>query len=160
VAIGNGFHRLRREVVAANAFRWLEPNGHIALLWSAGLWMGDLDWQRALSALLEAWKSKLGVEARGPAGWDNARRHRPDMALLRAAGFEPVDSERFPTAHDWTVDALIGFVYSTSFLPRAVLGDQADAFARDVRHEMGRLATDNFLRETIDFNFELARRPP
>jgi SAM-dependent methyltransferase len=159
VAIGNAFHRLRREAVAANAFRWLGPNGHIALLWSTGPWMGDLDWQRALSALLEAWKSKLGVEARVPAGWDNARRHRPDMAVLRAAGFEPVDSERFPTAHDWTVDALIGFVYSTSFLPRAVLGDQADAFERDVRHEIGRLATDNVLRETIDFAFELARRP-
>ena len=159
VAIGNAFHRLRRDVVAANAFRWLEPNGHIALLWSAGLWMGDLDWQRALAALLEAWKSKLGVEARVPAGWDNARRHRPDMAVLRAAGFEPVGSERFPTAHDWTVDALIGFVYSTSFLPRTVLGDQAYGFERDVHDEVGRLATDNVLRETIDFSLELARRP-
>jgi hypothetical protein len=121
--------------------------------------MGDLDWQRALSALLEAWKSKLGVGDRVPAGWNNARRHRPDMAVLQAAGFEPVGSERFPTAHDWTADALIGFVYSTSFLPRAVLGDQADAFERDVRHEIGGLATDNVLRETIDFNFEVARRP-
>jgi hypothetical protein len=81
------------------------------------------------------------------------------MAVLQAAGFEPVGSERFPTAHDWTPDALIGFVYSTSFLPRAVLGDQADAFERDVRHEIGGLATDDVLQETIDFNFELARRP-
>jgi SAM-dependent methyltransferase len=159
VAIGNAFHRLRREAVAANAFRWLEPSGHIALLWSAGPWTGDLDWQRALSALLEAWKSKLGVAARIPAGWDDARRHQPDMAVLRAAGFEPVDSARFPTPHDWTVDALIGFVYSTSFLPRAVVGGQADAFERDVRHEIGGLASDNVLRETIDFKLELARRP-
>src|SRR5262249_42575405 len=36
VTIGNAFHRLRRDAVAADAFRWLEPGGFIALLWSTG----------------------------------------------------------------------------------------------------------------------------
>ena len=32
-AIGNAFHRVRRNAVAANVHRWSLPNGHIALLW-------------------------------------------------------------------------------------------------------------------------------
>jgi ubiquinone/menaquinone biosynthesis C-methylase UbiE len=159
VTIGNAFHRLHREAVASSAVRWLEPNGHLALLWSTGPWAGDADWQTALSLLLERWRTKLRVQARVPTGWDQARDRLPDMAVLTAAGFVPVSSERFPTVHEWTVEALIGFVYSTSFLPRLVLGNQADAFERDLRREVGELGTDNVLRETIDFAFELARRP-
>jgi SAM-dependent methyltransferase len=160
VTIGNAFHRLRREAVAADALRWLEPKRHIALLWSTGPWTGVENWQQALSLVLESWKTRLGAHARVPAGWDDARQHRPDAAVLRAAGFEQVHAERFPAVHEWTVDGLIGFVYSTSFLPKAVVGNQAGAFERDVRRELSTLPIDNPLRETIDFAFELARRPP
>lgn len=76
-----------------------------------------------------------------------------------AAGFEPVSSSRFRTPYDWTTDALIGFVYSTSFLPKQVLGDLARAFERDLRRELTNLTGANNLRETIDFAYELARRP-
>lgn len=159
VTIGNAFHRLDREAIAANALRWLEPNRHIALLWSTGPWTGDADWQRALSLVIERWKTRLGVHARAPTGWDQARQLRPDVAVLTVAGFEPLGSQRFPTEHEWTVDALIGFVYSTSFLPRAVVANQAFAFERDVRREVGELATGGVVRQTIDFALELARHP-
>jgi len=156
VAIGNAFHRLRRDAVAGSAFRWLQPGGSVALLWSTGPWTGDADWQVAMAALLERWRIKMGAQARIPAGWDRPRRQRPDADVLTSAGFRDVHSARFPTVHDWTTDELIGLVYSTSFLPRTVLGDQAAAFERDVRHELG---DRDVLRETIDFAYEAARRP-
>ncbi len=159
VAIGNAFHRLRREAVAAGAFRWLQPNRCIALLWGIGPWTGEAAWQRAMACVLSSWKTKLGAEARVPAGWEEGRRMQPDAVVLRAAGFDVVHSSRFPTAHDWSVEALIGFVYSTSFLPRVVLGDRAEMFERDLRRELGTFEARNELRETIDFACELARRP-
>jgi SAM-dependent methyltransferase len=36
VTIGNAFHRLPRDVVAAKIRRWLGPGGHLALLWGNG----------------------------------------------------------------------------------------------------------------------------
>ena len=72
VAIGNAFHRLRREAVAANSFRWLEPNRWIALLWSTAPWTGDAGWQVAMAAVVERWKTRLGAQARVPAGWGGA----------------------------------------------------------------------------------------
>ena len=159
VAVGNAFHRLRREAIATNAFRWLRPDGWISLLWSTGPWVGERDWQRALSDLLARWKTKVGAQDRVPVGWDEARRERPDLAVLTAAGFEPVRSARFHKNHQWTTETLIGFVYSTSLLPRAVLGDHAHAFEIDVRRELDQFARRDALSDSIDFAYELARRP-
>ena len=159
VTIGNAFHRLRRDTVAANAFRWLAPHRCIALVWSTGPWTGEAPWQRALASVLSSWKHKLGVEARVPVGWETARRRRPDAEALRSAGFEMIRSSRFPTPHTWSVEALIGLVYSTSFLPRVVLGDRAEMFERDLRRELGSFAARSELSETIDFAYELASRP-
>ena len=159
VVIGNAFHRPRREVVAANAHRWLKPNGHVALVWSTGPWAGDADWQRAMSGVLEGWRTKVGAHALVPAGWDQVRRERPDMHVLTAAGFHAVRSARFLSDHEWTAEELIGFVYSTSALPKAVLGTHAQTFESELRSELGSYAIGNKLRETIDFAYEIARRP-
>ena len=159
VAIGNAFHRLRRDAVAARAFRWLQPNRCIALLWGTVPWTGEAAWQQAMAGVLSSWKTKLGADARVPVGWEEARRKRPDVVVMRAAGFDLVRSSRFPTAHGWSVEELIGLVYSTSFLPRVVLGDRAELFERDLRRELGGFEARNELNETIDFAYELARRP-
>jgi ubiquinone/menaquinone biosynthesis C-methylase UbiE len=159
VAIGNAFHRLRREAVAANARRWLQPNGYVALVWSTSPWAGEAAWQRAMSEVLERWRTKIGVQARVPASWDQVRRERPDVDVLTAAGFQPVGTERFLTNHDWTAEELIGFVYSTSALPKTVLGTHAEAFESDLRNELGRYAIGDKFQETIDAAYEIARRP-
>jgi hypothetical protein len=111
-----------------------------------------------MSDVLEGWKTKIAAHVRVPAGWDQVRRERPDMDVLTAAGFQAVRSARFLTDHEWTADELIGFVYSTSALPKAVLGTHAQAFESDLRSELGSYAIGNKLRETIDFAYEIARR--
>ncbi len=159
VAIGNAFHRLGRDAVAQQALRWLEPGRYIALLWANGPWAGNADWQRALAAVRARWEIRVGAQSRVPAGWNRVRLERPDTEVLTAHGFESVCSCGFPTVHEWTVDTLIGIGYSTSVLPRAVLGDQAPAFEDDVRSTLGDYTADGTLEETVDFAYELARRP-
>ena len=112
-----------------------------------------------MSGVLEGWRTKVGAQARVPAGWDQVRRERPDMHVLTAAGFHAVRSARFLSDHEWTAEELIGFVYSTSALPKAVLGTHAQTFESELRSELGSYAIGNKLRETIDFAYEIARRP-
>jgi SAM-dependent methyltransferase len=159
MAVANAFHRLMRDAVAAKALEWLQPNRHLALLWATSAWAGKAAWQRALACVLSSWRTRFGADARVPIDSDWARHTRPDEAVLRAAGFDPLRSSRFPTAHKWSIEALIGFVYSTSFLPRVVVGYHAEAFETDIRRELGRFEPGNELSETIDFAYELARRP-
>jgi ubiquinone/menaquinone biosynthesis C-methylase UbiE len=72
--IGNAFHRLDRDLVAARLLRWLQPGGSVALCWADTPQLGDREWQRALAALLNRWKTALGATDRVPANWAKPRR--------------------------------------------------------------------------------------
>jgi ubiquinone/menaquinone biosynthesis C-methylase UbiE len=159
VAIGNAFHRLRREIVARNARRWLRPGRYLALLWSETPWIGEASWQQAMSATLDRWMTKMNAHTRIPPGWEQVRAERPDRDVLQEAGFQVVGSYEFPMVHRWTPEALAGLVQSTSFLPSEVLGDLADDFEEDLRRELASCGPAGQLSQTIRFAYELARRP-
>lgn len=158
VTIGNAFHRLHRDGVAGNIFRWLDPGGHVALLWSDTPWQGDAEWQTAFSKVLDRWEAARG-SGRVPAGWEEPRRRRPDHVVLADAGFKSLGTSRFLHRHRWTVDELIGFAYSTSFLPREVLGESAPDFEADVRSALDRFRMGAGFHQIIDFVYELYLRP-
>jgi SAM-dependent methyltransferase len=157
--IGNAFHRLNRDLTASRILDWLQPGGHLALCWTSQTWGGEQSWQRALAAFLDRWKAALGAEDRIPAGWAEARSRRPDSAVLADAGFELAGSSEFATEHRWTVPELAGFIRSTSFLPAAVIGDQAAAFDADLAASLGPRNEDGTFTETVSFVCELARKP-
>ena len=159
VGIGNAFQRLRRETVARNARRWLRPGRYLALLWSESPWHGEASWQQGMSATLDRWMTRMNAHDRVPLGWEQVRAERPDREVLQEAGFQVVGSYQFPIAYQWTPDALIGLVYSTSFLPREVLADLADDFEEDLRRELASSAPTGQLSQTIGFAYELARCP-
>jgi SAM-dependent methyltransferase len=158
-AIGNAFHRLDRDLVAARLMHWLRPGGCVALCWSNGPFQGDRPWQRALAETLDRWGSELGVEDRVPANWDEPRRRRPDHQVLTDAGFTAPEHQEFAVEHQWSLPELAGFIRSTSFLPVAVLGDQGAAFDADLAATLGPFAEDGVFRETTSFAYDLARKP-
>jgi ubiquinone/menaquinone biosynthesis C-methylase UbiE len=159
VVIGNAFHRLDRDLVAARVLEWLKPGGHVALCWSSQPWTGEAEWQRALSAALEQWRTALGALDRIPANWDAPRKLRPDAQVLAEAGFEAAESHQFAIEHRWTLAELGGLVRSTSFLSAVVLGDQGDAFDADLAAKVGPYTSDGQLPDIVSFEYELARRP-
>ena len=159
VVIGNAFHRLDRDLVAGRILRWLKPGGWLALSWSDGPWTGEEDWQQALAATLDKWKAALGAESRVPAGWDLPQKRRPDLQLLADAGFEVAGRHEFDIEHRWSLPELAGFVRSTSFLPPAVLGDQAAAFDADLAVMLGPYANGGAFAQTMNFMYDLARKP-
>jgi SAM-dependent methyltransferase len=159
VAIGNAFHRLRRETVAAHAFRWLRPDRFLALVWGGSPWEGEEPWQRALSATVRRWRARAGAGDRIPPGWEQDRRERPDLPILQQAGFDVVGDYQFHVAHEWTPDTLVGFVFSTGGLSRVALGDLAPRFEEDLRGELLACRPDGRFPQLIGFGYQLARRP-
>jgi SAM-dependent methyltransferase len=159
VAIGNAFHRMPRETVAARVFRWLRPNQFLALLWGGSPWEGQASWQRAMSATMDRWMTRTQAHGRIPPKYDEARKQRPDPAILRDSGFQLAGSYRFPVAWEWTPETLIGFTYSTSVLSRAALGSLASDFEEDLRQQVYSCEPSGVLPQAIEFAYELARRP-
>jgi ubiquinone/menaquinone biosynthesis C-methylase UbiE len=157
--IGNAFHRLNRDLAASRILGWLQPGGHLALCWTSQPWDGEQSWQRALAAVLDRWKAALSAGDRIPAGWAEARSRRPDSKVLSDAGFELAGNVEFAIEHRWAVPELAGLIRSTSFLPAAVLGDQAAAFDADLAASLGPEHEHGALTQTISFVCELARKP-
>jgi SAM-dependent methyltransferase len=159
VVIGNAFHRLDRDLVAGRILGWLKTGGYLALCWSSSPWVGEEDWQRSLAAILDSWRTALGAERRIPAGWDLARRRRPDRQVLSDAGFEVSARQDFAIEHRWSLRELAGHIRSTSFLPAAMLGDQAAAFDADLTARLGPHSDRGVFTEIVRFAYELARKP-
>lgn len=131
IVIGNAFHRLPRERVAALAKSWLRPGGALALCWSDSPWAGAEPWQEEFRAVIASWRSRLGE--RLPAGWDAGPSHE---AVLTAAGFPPPSRFTVVVPHRWTALSLAGFVYSTSFLPRSLFGDRTAEFESELAERL------------------------
>ncbi len=159
ITIGNAFHRLRRHDVARNAFRWLTDGGCLALVWGELPSQGQATWQRALLHVIESWARRMKASDRVPTGWDTAIEKDPHQAVLESAGFETIGRFEFAEPRSWTVQDLIGLVYSTSLLPRHVLGDRAPEFEADVSAELLRVEPSGQFHADLSFAYDLARRP-
>ena len=131
VVIGNAFHRLDRAAVARRVRRALTNNGVFALVWGQSPMVGDAPWQRAARELIDRWRDRLNVGDRVPANWREAEVLDPNPAVLDRAGFAGLEREEFGSASTWTAEALLGFVFSTSYLSRAALGTHRAAFEAD-----------------------------
>jgi SAM-dependent methyltransferase len=160
VVIGNAFHRLPRDLVAARAHDWLRPGGWIALCWTSGTQAGETDWQRAFAGVLGRWQRILGATDRVPQGWADARRRDPDRDVLARAGFTPAGTREFTAVHRWSISELAGFARSLSVLPAAGLARRGAEFDADLQAALARYTADGRLTETVSHACELARKPP
>jgi ubiquinone/menaquinone biosynthesis C-methylase UbiE len=158
VAIGNAFHRLQRRRIAQSAIQWLEPGGHLALLWCNSPWNGPYEWQAALSEAVHRWTREAGTTERVPANLEQSFADDPHTSVLASAGFTIVGEFDFATPHEWTVEHLTGFMYSTSVLSQAALGSNVQAFARDLRTRLLDVEPEGVFREEIDFSYTLASK--
>jgi SAM-dependent methyltransferase len=159
VAIGNAFHRLDRDAVAKRIVPHLTELGCVALLWGGSPLHGDLGWQRALQATLDRWTDALRARDRIPVGWDSAIDRDPHEHVLRRAGLVWEGTFEHSVPRRWTIESLIGFVYSSSFLNRVVLANRAEEFERDLGRELLGGQPDGLFDQTLTFAYDLARRP-
>src|SRR5204863_796573 len=70
ITVGNAFHRLDRRRVAARAFDWLAPGGHLAVLWSDTPWAGAAHWQRVMGEVVRHWMDAADTASRVPSNLD------------------------------------------------------------------------------------------
>lgn len=159
ITVGNAFHRLRRAEVASRMRSWLVPGGCVALMWGDMPWVGDLGWQKALMQLFVDWVNRMGVKDRVPVGFEEAMEQLPHDEILRRAGFDYTGRFEFSVEHEWSVDELTGFMFSTSLLNRAVLGDRAGEFAADMAARLRAVEPVGVLRGPTGYAYELAFAP-
>ena len=80
--------------------------------------------------------------------------------VLRATGFVEVASYPFVVPHDWTIDTIIGNLYSTSFCSKRVLGANAAAFETALQAALLAHDPSGTYHEQMRFGYTIGRKPP
>lgn len=140
ITAGRAFHRLSKAVIADCALRWLRPGGYFVDLGiDSGVISGhDEEWQRVAHAVFEDWTRPARDQEDQPP--QNAVPASASMVttieVLQAAGFTELEELRVWTPFTWTPEELTGYYFSLSVSSRALLGDRADDFARDLTDKL------------------------
>lgn len=156
ITVGNAFQRFRRHTAAARMRSWLVAGGAVALLWSDMPWVGDLPWQRELFDVFVEWTDRAAATDRVPAGFEQSMSGEPHEQVLRRAGFDYAGKFEFSSEQVWTVETLVGFMYSTSLLNRAVLGQQSSEFEADLQTRMTDVEPTGRFVQALSSAYELA----
>jgi len=157
IAIGTAFHRLDRPTVAQKMSELVARSGAVTLLWSPVPSDGEARWQQELGRIIIDWLDRSGSGDRMPSGWQEALAATPDREVLEQAGFTYSGRFEFTRDETWMVDSLIGFMYSTSILSRAALGDSIAMFEAELARRMNRHSSDGTFRHEAICAYELAR---
>jgi SAM-dependent methyltransferase len=147
ITVGAAFHWMDRQLVLDKARADLRDGGAFAVAGSNSPWTGKEPWQKLIVSVLE---DVIGPGRRAGRGVFR-RPAEPHEVVMAAHGFSDVTQHDFLTPHTWTLGGILGYLRSTSFASRAVLGDRADEFERSLSRELLTLSPVGTYREVLPF---------
>ncbi len=145
ITIGEAFHRMDQDLVAKNALKWLKPGGYLVLMGCSNIWNGKEPWQLMAREIINKWAKK------------GKFKQVPYTLVLEKAGFTDVKTFQFYFKHTWSLDELVGYLYSTSMLSKRILGKKAGEFEDEFRQAMLSCDSSGQYSERIMFYYDLAK---
>lgn len=145
VTIGSAFHWMDGEVVLELARGLLVDGGGLALVSARSWWNPREEWHGVVIGLV---KKYLGEERRAGQGTFKD----PGVSfqtVLAQHGFAPVEEHHLQEPYRWTVDTILGYLYSTSFCSRRLLGARLGEFEGEMRRALLALNPQGTFPESI-----------
>jgi ubiquinone/menaquinone biosynthesis C-methylase UbiE len=155
VTICRAFHWMDRPAVLKRLEEVVLPHGTIALVSDHSFWHLPDAWSEIIQHTL---KEFLGPERQTAIGT-----YRPPAEFfqenLQHSAFSAVTEHIVPVERQWTLDEVIGYLYSTSFASKVVLGERTEAFEKQLRERLLEYAPNGIFTEHNRFEVILAKRP-
>ncbi|MFH0792183.1 MAG: class I SAM-dependent methyltransferase [bacterium] len=151
VVIGNAFHWMDRRLVLTKACNNLCSGGGIAIINGRSIWNGPEQWQALVVSIIKKW---LGEERRTREGI-----YKPPQECfedLLADFFPRVEKEILSYRYLWDINTLLGYLYSTSFCSRKLLGSSVENFEQDLRNTLISYNPSGTFEEEIPVSMVLA----
>lgn len=159
VTIGNAIHWMDGDGVLAKCHEWTSEGGGIALLDMPGLWstdevVGEEAW---IAALSEVVRRHLGERRRAGSGYYE-RAERSHEELLRDSPFGEIEVGSTSETVTWSLDEVVGYLYSTSFANKEVLGERVEVFEADLRSTLLELEPSGRFPRTLEASWVFGLR--
>ena len=161
ITIGEAFHRLDQRLIAKLALEWLQPCRCLATMGCHGITRGNEKWQVIIAEVVRKWTNEgSGASSESTNQPMHPRGAVQDQEVLREAGFVDVQNHEFQHPHVWTLDSIIGNLYSGSGNLRRVLGEKAGEFEADIRGALLAYDSRGSYPDKMRFGYTLGKRPP
>ena len=141
--MGRSFHWMEQERTLERLYRITESGGGIAIL-NDDEWLtrGEQEWQDDVYEVASEYVDDL--PDRVPE--DDVEYDDPWDELIAEFGFTDVATETFESEREWTVEGVVGYVFSLSFCSPETLGDDKWAFEEDLRARLNEREEDAFVQ--------------
>ena len=131
VTMGNSFHWMNRARTLDALYELVTDGGGLAVVGEGAPIPPPppTPWRIAITSVLKRYLGERPLPWEHP-GPPPSERHE---AYIERSRFRDLASYQESFDVEWTIDSMIGNLYSTSFCSRRVLGERVDAFERDLR---------------------------
>lgn len=152
VTMGSSFHWMDRDATLRTLAKMIVPSGGIVIVWTEFLWNKTNEWTQTVKTVIQHW---LGEERRAGSSTYVELKERHESVLARSP-FKCRETYRLEYRRRWTVESLIGQLYSTSFSSVAVLGNKRESFEEDLRKTLLELNPSGEFTEDVVLEAYLA----
>ncbi|MEU8899634.1 class I SAM-dependent methyltransferase [Nocardia sp. NPDC048505] len=150
VTMGRSFHWMIRENVLAVLHGMVEDRGSLVIANDSCLVCPITEWQRAIEEIqnrhLPGGRPTVPVEA------------TPHDEILRRSAFAKVERRSYEFQRLWTIEQVIGYLYSTSLPLRRLLPSRT-LFEQEVTRTLAAISPDGLLVEPVTLEVFIATRP-
>lgn len=156
VTIGGAFHWMDQAAVLHRLETLIAPGGGLALFgFGASHWEAPEPWARVVVATLQRW---LGQKRR--AGQRTVQfAERTFEEMLAESAFGRVENGRYAYRHTWTLDEVVGQLYSTSYGSPTLFGDHLSAFEAELRRDLLACEQSGQFVQAVNCDWAFAWRP-
>jgi hypothetical protein len=133
VTMGRAFHWMDREQVLAVLDDMVDDDGGVVLANDSCLVRPTTAWQQAIEETQRHFlPSDFMLPDPLPGPMNAAVDHQPHEEILARSPFRHVHRRIYEFARPWTVEQVIGYLYSTSLPLRRLLGNRRSAFEQAI----------------------------
>jgi len=159
ITFGESFHRLDQRLMALQSKRWLKPGCRLAALGCYTILSGREPWQRTVVDVVRRWTSCPSKDSRGEEQKKAEFGPADCERVFLEAGFLGVASHAIVEPHDWTIETILGYLYSTSVCSKNVLGRDRESFEADLRASLLAIDPSGTYREDAQWGYTSGRKP-
>jgi ubiquinone/menaquinone biosynthesis C-methylase UbiE len=148
--IARAFHWMDKEQTLKDLYKITFSGGGVAIIADGGPTDGEmLPWKETIQQTVKKW---LGEERK--AGTEGTYSHPKKRfeAFLKDSKFSKYEEVSYAIERNWSLDEIIGYMYSTSLASPPVLGDKKDAFEADLRERLLEIEPAGRFREPVKTN--------
>ncbi|MFA5048019.1 MAG: class I SAM-dependent methyltransferase [Patescibacteria group bacterium] len=146
--MGASFHWMRQDEILNQIYEHTEVGGGLVITSNpTSAWKNDYEekWQATRRGIVQKY---LGQERRaGDSIYVRPKDRFED--IIDRSPFGRHEEWTHEYEQSWTLDSVIGYLYSTSFAARRLFGDQIDDFEQELKTELLRLEPNGIFKEQV-----------